>query len=108
MSAEIVKPKKSVRLTPFLTGLVGFVLATATGFLTTYLLFQTGLLQLLLNLVPEDQPLVRLLLSLFLIFVGVGLGGAVNGILRGYTLHWIDRGGSRRVIKPRISPESSP
>jgi len=96
MSAEIVKPKKSFQPTPFLTGLVGFVLATATGFLTTYLLFQTGLLRLLLNLAPENQPLVRVLLNLFLIFVGVGLGGAVNGVLRGYTLHRIDRGGSRR------------
>ena len=59
-------------------------------------MFKTGLLQPLLNLVPEDQPLVRLLLRLLLVFVGMGLGGAVNGALRGYTLHWIDRGGSRR------------
>ena len=87
---------KKVHLHPLLTGLVGFILATAIGFLTSYLLFKTGLLQLLLNLVPEDQPLVRVLLSLFLVFVGMGLGGAVNGVLRGYTLHLIDRGGSRR------------
>ena len=88
--------KKNSLRPAFLTGLVGFILATAAGFLTSYLLFKTGFLRLLLNLVPEDQPLVRLLLSLFLIFVGVGVGGAVNGFLRGYTLHLIDRGGSRR------------
>ncbi len=88
--------KKSSLQSAFLTGLLGFVLATAAGFLTSYLLFKTGFLRLLLNLVPEDQPLVRLLLGLFLIFVGIGLGGAVNGFLRGHTLHLIDRGGSRK------------
>ena len=88
--------KKISHRPAFLTGLVGFILATAAGFLTSYLLFKTGALRLILNLVPEDQPLVRLLLSLFLIFVGVGVGGAVNGFLRGYTLHLIDKGGSRR------------
>ncbi len=87
--------KESLR-PAFLTGLVGFLLATAAGFLTSYLLFKTGFLRLLLNLVPEDQPLVRLLLGLILVFVGIGLGGAVNGLLRGHTLHLIDRGGSRR------------
>ena len=89
-------PQKGSAHQTFLTGLVGFILATTAGFLTSYLLFRTGFLRLLLNLVPEGQPLVRLLMSLILIFLGIGLGGAVNGYLRGYTLHLIDRGGSRK------------
>ena len=95
MNGPAALKKGSIRQA-FLIGLVGFILATAAGFLTSYLLFRTGFLRLLLNLVPEDQPLVRVLMSLILVFVGVGLGGAVNGYLRGYTLHLIDRHGSRR------------
>lgn len=80
----------------FWVGLAGFILAGITGILATYILFASGVASLILKLVPEDQPYVRLLLGIILAFVGLGLGGALGGLVRGYTLHLIDREGSRR------------
>jgi hypothetical protein len=77
-------------------GLGGFILAAITGILATVILFASGLLSLLLRLVPPEQPLVHLLLGIILVFVGLGLGGATGGLVRGYTLHLIDSQGSHR------------
>jgi hypothetical protein len=60
------------------------------------LLFKTGLLRDLLNLIPDDQPLVKIIAALVLAFVGAGLGGAVNRAFRGYSLALIDPSGRRR------------
>ncbi len=80
----------------FWVGLAGFILGGITGIVATYILFASGVLSLILKLVPEDQPFVRLLLGIILVFVGLGLGGALGGLVRGYTLHQIDPEGSRR------------
>jgi hypothetical protein len=80
----------------FWVGLAGFIVGGITGIIATYILFATGWLSLILKLVPEDQPFVRLLTGIILAFVGLGLGGAVGGLVRGYTLHRIDPAGSRR------------
>jgi phosphatidylserine/phosphatidylglycerophosphate/cardiolipin synthase-like enzyme len=80
----------------FLVGLVGFILGGIASALATFIIFRSGLLTLIINLVPEDQSLIRLLWGIFLLFIGVGLGGAVGGIVRGYTLHQIDREGNRK------------
>jgi hypothetical protein len=51
---------------------------------------------LLVSLVPEGQPLVRLYTAIVLTFLGVGLAGAVYGLLCGLAIHRIDPQGSRR------------
>jgi MFS family permease len=91
-----MKPSSSTTSRNFLIGLAGFIAGGMVGILGTYLLFASGVLPLILKLVPENQPLVRLLLGIILAFVGLGLGGALGGLVRGYTLHQIDRSGSRR------------
>ena len=79
-----------------LIGSGGFILAGITANLATYLIFKSGLLSLLLRLVPQDQPLVRLLLGVILAFVGFGLGGAIGGLVRGHFIYQIDSSASRR------------
>jgi MFS family permease len=80
----------------FLTGLAGFLLAALLGVLTGFVFFRLGIYQFLIHLVPQDQPLVRLLTALLLIFAGMGLAGAAFGILAGITLQRMDPQGSRR------------
>ena len=80
----------------FLVGLVGFLLGGIVSALATFIIFRSGLLSILTNLVPEEQTLIRLLWGIFLIFIGVGLGGAVGGLVRGYTLHQIDQEGNQK------------
>ncbi|MFO7683807.1 MAG: hypothetical protein R6X34_27570 [Chloroflexota bacterium] len=79
----------------FFTGLLGFIVAGIASNLATLLLFASGVLTWLTGLVPEGQPLVRLLVGVILAFVGVGVGGAVGGLVRGYVLQRIDAQGSR-------------
>ncbi len=80
----------------FLTGLGGFILAGIVSNLAVFLIFASGLLSFLIRLVPEEQPLVRLLTGVILVFVGIGLGGAIGGLVRGYFLHRIDPQASQR------------
>jgi MFS family permease len=80
----------------FLTGLAGFLLAALVGVLAGFAFFRLGIYQFLINLVPEDQPLVRILSALFLVFAGMGLAGAAYGVVAGLTLLQIDPQGSRR------------
>ena len=95
MNMEPIKTKPS-RWRIFGTGLAGFFLAALFGILAGYLFFRLGIYRWLIELVPQDQPLVRLVAAILLSFLGVGLAGAVYGILTGATLHRIDPGGSRR------------
>jgi hypothetical protein len=80
----------------FGSGLAGFFLAALAGVLAGYLFFRLGIYQWLIQLVPQDQPLIRLVAGILFSFLGVGLAGAVYGILTGATLHRIDPQGSRR------------
>jgi cytochrome c biogenesis protein CcdA len=81
---------KSSRWRIFLTGLGGFLLAILMGLLVGLAFFRLGLYQWLIHLVPQNQPLVRLLASILLSFLGVGLAGAAHGALAGATLQRID------------------
>ena len=80
----------------FLTGLAGFLLAALAGVLTGWVFFRFGIYQWLLQLIPQNQPLVRLLAAILLSFLGVGLAGAGYGVMSGITLQRIDPQGSRR------------
>ena len=74
----------------FLIGLVGFLLAALVGVLAGFVFFRLGIYRFLIGLVPEGQPLVRLLTALLLTFLGMGLAGAAFGVLAGLTLQQID------------------
>ncbi len=80
----------------FWFGLVGFILGGIASALATYLIFASGIISIILKLVPAEQSFVRLVMGIVLAFVGVGFGGAVGGLVRGYTLHQIDRMGSQK------------
>ena len=79
----------------FWIGLFGFVLGGIIGALSTYLLFSSGVLTLVVDLVSPGQPFLRYLFGIILAFVGISLGGAVDGLICGYTLNFIDREGNR-------------
>jgi phosphatidylserine/phosphatidylglycerophosphate/cardiolipin synthase-like enzyme len=87
---------RSTALNIFLIGMIGFLAASFAGIFSTYLIFKLNLLRPLFSLIPEDQPLIRLYAGIVLAFIGVAIGGAINGLLRGYTLHTIDSQGSQR------------
>jgi phosphatidylserine/phosphatidylglycerophosphate/cardiolipin synthase-like enzyme/MFS family permease len=87
---------RNTALNIFLTGMISFLVASFAGIFSTYLVFKLNLLRPLLNLIPEDQPLIRLYAGIVLAFLGVAIGGAINGLLRGYTLSTIDSKGSQR------------
>src|SRR5262245_51262133 len=91
MEPTNVKPS---RWKIFLTGLIGFMLAAVVGLLAGFVFFRLGVYQWLIQLVPQDQPLIRLLAALLLTFVGVGFAGAAYGMMTGATLHRYDRQGS--------------
>ena len=80
----------------FWIGLAGFILGGIISALATYIIFASGIMSLILKLVPADQSLVRLVLGIVLAFVGIGLGGAVGGLVRGHSLHLIDLQGSQK------------
>ena len=80
----------------FLTGLVGFVFGGVVGSLAIYLIFLSGVLGWLVNLIPPEQNFIRLLAGLILVFLGIGLGGAIGGALSGISLHRIDQNSSQR------------
>jgi phosphatidylserine/phosphatidylglycerophosphate/cardiolipin synthase-like enzyme/MFS family permease len=92
---ETTESKES-RWKILLTGLAGFLLAALVGVLAGLVFFRLGIYQFLIRLVPEDQPLVRVLSALLLGFVGMGLAGAAFGTMVGVTLQRIDPQGSRR------------
>jgi hypothetical protein len=79
----------------FWIGLLGFILGGIIGALSTYLLFSSGVLTLVVELVSPGQPFLRYLFGIILAFFGIGLGGAIDGLVCGYTLYLIDRAGSR-------------
>ena len=87
---------RNTALNVFLTGLIGFLLASLAGIFSTYLIYKLNLFRPLLNSIPEDQPLIRLYTGIVFVFLGVGIGGAINGLMRGYVLHSIDAQGSQR------------
>ncbi len=80
----------------FLTGLAGFVFGGIVGSLALYLIFASGVMGRLINLIPPEQSLIRLLAGLILVFLGIGLGGAVGGAVSGISLQRIDANGSQR------------
>jgi hypothetical protein len=80
----------------FWVGLVGFIIGGIVSALATIIIFRSGLISLIINLIPEQQSFIRLLWGIFLTFIGVGLGGAVGGLVRGYSLHMIDQAGSQK------------
>lgn len=79
----------------FLIGLGGFIIAGIVSNLATLLVFASGLLSFLIKMIPEGQPLVRILSGVMLAFIGIGIGGAAGGAVRGYFLQRIDYQGSR-------------
>jgi MFS family permease len=92
---ETTKSKQS-RWRIFLNGLTGFLLAALVGVLAGFVFFRLGIYRFLIGLVPADQPLVRIVIALLLVFAGVALAGAAYGILSGVTLQRVDPQGSRR------------
>lgn len=83
-------------LRSFLFGLAGFVLGGIISAAATYFLFASRLPERILGLLPPEQTFIRLLAGILLIFIGVGVGGAVGGLARGYALSQVDPGGSPR------------
>jgi len=79
----------------FRIGLLGFILGGIIGALSTYLVFSSGVLTLVVELVSPGQPFLRYLFGIVLAFFGIGLGGAIDGLVCGYTLYLIDQAGSR-------------
>src|SRR4030042_3305910 len=79
-----------------LVGLGGFILGGIIGALATYIIFSSGVLSIVVNLVSPGQPFLRYLFGIVLAFIGIGLGGTVDGLVCGYTLHLIDQEGSYR------------
>jgi len=79
----------------FWIGLVGFMLGGVIGAVATYILFTSGILTVVVELVSPGQPFVRYLFGIILAFLGIGLGGAIDGLVCGYSLHLVDRAGSR-------------
>src|SRR5512139_3203391 len=92
---ETTKTKES-RWKIFLNGLTGFLVAALAGVLVGFVFFRLGIYRFLIGLVPDDQPLVRIITALLLAFAGVALAGAAYGILSGVTLQRVDPQGSRR------------
>ncbi len=80
---------RKTTLNVFFTGMLGFLLASLVGIFGTYLVVKLNLFRPLLNSIPEEQPLIRLYAGIVFAFLGVGIGGGINGLLRGYTLHSI-------------------
>ena len=79
-----------------LTGMAGFFISALAGILTGFLFFRLGITEFLTGLIPDDQPFIRLITALILSFLGIGLAGAVFGLLSGATLLRIDPQGSRK------------
>ncbi len=77
-------------------GLVGFILGGIVSALATFIILRSGLPGLIINLIPEEQSFIRLVWGIVIVFITVGLGGAVGGLVRGYSLHQIDRLGSQK------------
>jgi hypothetical protein len=67
-------------------GLSGFCLGGIVGALVTFLIFNAGLLSILVEMVSPDQVYPRFSWGIFLAFIGIGLGGAVAGLICGYSL----------------------
>ena len=80
----------------FWIGLGGFILGGIVSALATFIILRSGLPGLIINLIPEEQSFIRLVWGILIIFIAVGLGGAVGGLVRGYSLHQIDRLGSQK------------
>ena len=80
----------------FWIGLIGFILGGTIGALATYIIFTTGVMSLVVNFVSSEQPFIRYLFGIVLAFIGIGLGGTVDGLVCGYTLHLIDQEGSNK------------
>ena len=83
-------------LRSFGTGLVGYILAGVVGSVAIFLIFSSRALGLFLKPVPAEQPLVRLLAGILLAFLGIGLGAAAGGVLRGYVNQRVDPDASQR------------
>lgn len=79
----------------FWVGLIGFILGGTIGALATYIIFTTGVMSIVVNFVSSEQPFVRYLFGIVLAFIGIGFGGAIDGLVCGYTLHLVDREGRR-------------
>ena len=75
---------------------LGFGVAGLAGVLAAAMLFRTGLVGLLVDLVSDAQPLQRLLLAIFLFIVSMALSGAVTGALGGWLLSLVDPRALRR------------
>ena len=80
----------------FWIGLLGFILGGIISALATFIILRSGVPGLIINLIPEEQSFIRLVWGILIVFIAVGLGGAVGGLVRGYSLHQIDRMGSQK------------
>jgi len=65
----------------FWVGLIGFILGGTIGTLATYIIFTTGVMSIVVNFVSSEQPFVRYLFGIVLAFIGIGLGGAIDGLV---------------------------
>ena len=81
---------ENLRIRAVLIGILGFCVGGIVGNLFTYLLVISGFTAWLVNFIPENQPLVRLLAAILTAFLVVALGGAVTGIVNGLAVKRID------------------
>lgn len=83
-------------LNAFVTGMIGFLIASFAGIFGSYLIFKLNIFRPFMLLIPDGQPLIRLYAGIVFVFLGVGVGGVVTGLIRGQTLYIIDPRGSHR------------
>jgi hypothetical protein len=86
------------RLRSVITSVFGFWLGGLLGIIAIFLIAISGFLGWVLGFVPPGQSFVRLLAAVLLVFIIVGIGGAVTGVFNGLVLQRIDRQGGRRLL----------
>jgi hypothetical protein len=80
----------------FWVGLSGFSVGGIIGALATFIIFNAGLMSLVSELTSAGQAYARLLVGILIAFAGIALGGAIDGLICGYTLYKIDPEGNQK------------
>ncbi|MFC1921645.1 phospholipase D-like domain-containing protein [Chloroflexota bacterium] len=87
---------RNSKIRDVLTGVVGFSIGGIAGNLFTYLIIISGFAAWLINLIPESQPIVRLLTAILTAFLVVAMGGAVTGVINALAIRRVDQEANRR------------
>jgi hypothetical protein len=69
---------------------LAFGVGGAIGNFALYLLIRSGLLSWPVNLIPEDQSFVILLLAISMVILGIAISAGLGGAIGGYALSTID------------------